>query len=104
MANLTAEQVEAYIRKSRDEERKTWPQIADELKKKGYKSPKTSKPLAEASVRYIYFYGANSARKNEASPASEAAAMKLNMIKTALKMKSDDKTRVAMITQIIDSD
>lgn len=97
---MSQEQVESFIREKRDKGNKDWAEIAKDLAKAGYVSPRTGKPVVANTVRYIYYYGF----KAQHGPSAAAGGNKVTMIKEILKLKSDDKTKVNLINQILDSD
>jgi hypothetical protein len=104
---MSEEQVDKFIKKSRDEQRMSFPDIADKLKSMGYKSRKNGKFLAAQSVRFRYYNGnvgpeqmRAAAEVNMASGESDIER-KLSLIETTLGMKVDDKSKIALITEIV---
>jgi hypothetical protein len=100
MANMSQEQVESFIREKRDKSNKNWDEIAKDLAKAGYVSPRTGKPVVGNTVRYIYYYGF----KTQHGPSAAQGGSKVTMIREILKLKTDDKNKLSLITQILDND
>jgi hypothetical protein len=99
--NINPADVESLIRQKKDKEGKTWDVIAKELAQLGYRSPRTNKPLAAASVRYVYFYGdARKAHGNKRKD-SEEETPKLEMISNVLRLKGDAGMKLSLIEQIM---
>lgn len=98
---MSSEQVDALIRKRREEDNKSFQEIATELAKMGVVSPKTKKPLPLMTVRYRYY---NSSKVAKAS-ASGVAEKQLEMIRKMMSLpKANEKVKLQLIQSVLDED
>lgn len=107
--NMTEGQIDEFIRRSKDIERMSWEEITEKLKDMGYKSRRTGKFLTEGTVRFRYYMnpGVNAGASGQTTmynlnPELSGANRTLDLIKTALKMKTDDRSKLAFIQQIVE--
>lgn len=93
---MTKDQVVAFIREERDRHAKAFREITEELKKKGYKAGRTSKPLSESTVRHIYHYGFKALEKRDKALVKDNI---ISFIQTILATKTlTDTQKIEMIT------
>lgn len=87
-----------FIRSARDKDKKEWNEIADLLKKRGYKSPRTRQPITSQTVRYIYSYGFRRF-KNQGHARSEETTFKafINQIVSSTTLAPDQKIEMLKI-------
>lgn len=99
--SMSQEDVEKFIRHRRDKENKDWDVITRELARAGYISPRTGRAVRENTVRYIYYYGF---KAQHGPAASKQSGSKMTMIREVLKLKTDEKNKLNLITQILEAD
>lgn len=93
---MNKDEVVSFIRTERDKHAKGFREITEDLKRKGYKSDKTAKPLTENTVRYIYHYGFKVLEKRDKTAAKDNV---ITFVKTILSTSTlSDKQKVEMIS------
>ena len=98
---MSGEQIDAFIRKRREEDDKSFQEIATELAKMGITSPKTRKPLPMMTVRYRYY---NQSKVGKANAAGQAEKQ-LDMIRKMLALpKADEKVKLQLIQSVLEED
>lgn len=98
---MSTEQVDEFIKKRREQDDKSFQEIATELAKMGVISPKTKKPLPMMTVRYRYY---TSTKITKASSNAQAEKQ-LDMIRKMLALpKADEKVKLQLIQSVLEED
>jgi hypothetical protein len=93
------EQINHYIKKSREQDMKTWDEIAQGLVKQGAISAKTKKALSPMAVRFRYY---NETGAQQAA-ANGQAERQLDMIRKFLALpKAEDKVKIQLIQSVLE--
>lgn len=105
-----------YITQKKVDGRWGWEKIANALAtQEGYVSPRTEKPLSPFSIRQKFYYHNNPTRERALTVQhelhakngstypvdGEGHARTLDLVRIALKMKTDDKSKLAFIEQLL---
>lgn len=107
MPKMSEAEVDAFIKKSRDDDNISWDDIAKRLADKGYKSRRTHDRLTAMAVRYRYYNqmaakAASSTTSYAIANQESGAERTLELVRAALSMRTDDKSKLALIEKLLD--
>lgn len=87
-------ELRGHVKRLRDDQNLTFEEIAEKLTEMGHVTKRGGGAIAPATARFYYY--------DKAGPSSSPAMEnKLTMIKTVLAMKTDDKSKVQLIGEIL---
>lgn len=99
MKTMAEDDLEAYIRKERDQAGLSFEDIAEKLRKQGYVSKRTKKAWSPVTIRQYYFHGSSKPGKRNAAAVDKGS--KLSLIESTLDINANDTQKIAIIRSIL---